>query len=64
MSDSYKCACCLEEFGYVRDETWNDCSAEVEYKATFGMEPDKATGVVCDDCYNAMLKQHWIVGNS
>jgi len=65
MGNEYKCAACGETYEYVRDETWNDESATTEYRNTFGMEPNpKLDAVVCDDCYNAMLKANWISGNA
>jgi len=58
LDTHYKCANCKEEFEFIRDETWSEESAKEEYEKTFGEPPSAATSLVCDDCYEKIMRYH------
>ena len=51
-SNEYKCDRCGEVFS----KTWSDEDAEVEAVEIFGEEALKDRAVVCDDCYNVVMR--------
>ena len=53
-SKTYTCAAC----GGTFEEAWTDEEAAVEYQEVFGHLATSSMAVVCDDCYNAMVKAY------
>ena len=55
----YTCAKCGETFDLVEDETWSSEKAKAEYAERFPdeLESDEPRAVVCDDCYQIMMRQ-------
>jgi hypothetical protein len=52
MPDTYVCAVCHGTF----EKTWTDEEAKAEEADVFGgNDPDAA--VVCDDCYNILMRK-------
>lgn len=49
----YKCECCQGEFLTDRPED----EALKEFEENFPNVPLEKTGVVCDDCYNEVMKK-------
>lgn len=56
QGSSFRCACCKGEFPYVTDGTWTEEDARKETQANFPGAPDEALTVVCDDCYEDLMR--------
>ncbi len=52
---NFICYACKEEFTSVQDEDWNDQKANNEMIAN-GFEDEPNLTVVCDDCYNEIMR--------
>jgi hypothetical protein len=50
---TFKCQACYGEF----EKDWSDEEAAQEFKDKYGMAPPPdETGIVCEDCFQAMNK--------
>jgi len=54
MSDTYKCAECGETF----EKGWSDEEAIGEAEAVLGTYDEENMAVVCDDCYQKIMREH------
>jgi hypothetical protein len=55
MSDTYTCAKCGGVFG----KGWTDEEAMAEHNENFPGESLSDCAVICDDCYNKLMKSLW-----
>lgn len=58
MTDTYKCAECGETFEKWSDEEWSDEKAIAEAEAVLGIYDEENMVMVCDDCYQQIMKRH------
>lgn len=54
MTDTYKCAECSETF----EKGWSDEEAIGEAEAVLGTYDEENMAVVCDDCYQKIMREH------
>lgn len=52
---SYTCSVCGETF----DKGWSDEEAEAELTSTFPGQDKSECEIVCDDCYQEIMKQNF-----
>ena len=57
MKEDLVCAHCGEEFTPPDDEQWNDAKALAELEQKFPGTPVEECVVICDDCYQKMMRQ-------
>ena len=57
MKEDLICAHCGEEFTPSDDEQWNDTKALVELEQKFPGTPVEECVVICDDCYQRIMRQ-------
>lgn len=59
VEDKYTCEICKNTYDLVNDESWNDKKAIDELHINFSDIDIDITplSVVCDDCYNIIMKQ-------
>ncbi len=54
--NQYTCENCNETYDYVNTTEWNDEKAKQEFLNKFPNCPNKYSAIVCDDCYQEIMK--------
>jgi hypothetical protein len=57
MTKTLVCEHCGEEFLSRDDEQWNDAKAAAELEQNFPGAPIEECAVICDDCYQRIMRQ-------